>query len=62
MGTVGKNLIRLTCKLTLVQQLPFLYDPGPHITVGECLVPFRGRFRQYMPSKPAKYGIKIWAA
>ncbi|XP_052338608.1 piggyBac transposable element-derived protein 4-like [Oncorhynchus keta] len=30
----------------------------------EQLVPFRGRcpFRQYMPSKPAKYGIKIWVA
>nr|XP_023697146.1 piggyBac transposable element-derived protein 4-like [Paramormyrops kingsleyae] len=27
-------------------------------------MPFRGRcpFRQYIPSKPAKYGIKIWAA
>ncbi|XP_039550046.1 piggyBac transposable element-derived protein 4-like, partial [Pimephales promelas] len=47
-----------------VQRLPFLYNPGPHITVDECLVPFRGRcpFRQYIPSKPAKYGIKIWAA
>ena len=28
------------------------------------LMPFRGLcpFRQYIPSKPAKYGIKIWAA
>ncbi|XP_051982284.1 piggyBac transposable element-derived protein 4-like [Xyrauchen texanus] len=45
-----------------VQRLPFLYNPGPHITVDECLVPFRGccPFRQYIPSKPAKYGIKIW--
>ncbi|CAI5689141.1 piggyBac transposable element-derived protein 4-like [Oreochromis niloticus] len=27
-------------------------------------VPFRGRcpFRQYMPGKPARYGIKIWVA
>ena len=27
-------------------------------------MPFRGhcRFRQYIQSKPAKYGIKIWAA
>ncbi|XP_061878322.1 piggyBac transposable element-derived protein 4-like [Entelurus aequoreus] len=47
-----------------VQQLPLLYNPGPHVTVDECLVAFRGRcpFRQYIPSKPAKYGIKIWAA
>ncbi|XP_034437661.1 piggyBac transposable element-derived protein 4-like, partial [Hippoglossus hippoglossus] len=30
----------------------------------EQLVPFRGQcpFRQYMPSKPAKYGIKSWVA
>ncbi|XP_038128076.1 piggyBac transposable element-derived protein 4-like [Cyprinodon tularosa] len=47
-----------------VQRLPLLYNPGAHVTVDECLVAFRGRcpFRQYMPSKPAKYGIKIWAA
>ncbi len=47
-----------------VQRLPFLYNPVPHITVDECLVPFHDccPFKQYMPSKPAKYGIKIWAA
>ncbi|CAM4728931.1 unnamed protein product [Leuciscus chuanchicus] len=47
-----------------VQRLPLLYNPGPSVTVDECLVPFRGRcpFKQYMPSKPSKYGIKIWAA
>ncbi|CAJ1061412.1 piggyBac transposable element-derived protein 4-like [Xyrichtys novacula] len=44
--------------------LPSLYNPGPEITVDEQLVPFRGRcpFRQYIPSKPAKYGIKTWVA
>ncbi|XP_049323545.1 piggyBac transposable element-derived protein 4-like [Astyanax mexicanus] len=47
-----------------VENLPFVYNPGPEVTVDERLVPFRGRcpFRQYMPSKPGKYGIKIWAA
>lgn len=41
-----------------------MYHPDLNITVDECLVGFRGRctFKQYMPSKPAKYGIKIWAA
>lgn len=36
-----------------------MYNPGPN-----GLVPFRGRcpFRQNIPSKPAKYGINIWAA
>lgn len=40
------------------------YLPGENITVDEQLVPFRGRcpFRQYMPSKPDKYGMKIWWA
>ena len=39
------------------------YTPGPHITVDEQLVCFGGRcpFRQYIPSKPGKYGIKVWA-
>ena len=37
--------------------------PGPHMTVDEQLVCFRRRcrFRQYISSKPGKYGIKIWA-
>ncbi|XP_034094537.1 piggyBac transposable element-derived protein 4-like isoform X2 [Gymnodraco acuticeps] len=32
------------------------------VCVDEQLVPFRGRckFRQYIPSKPAKYRLKIW--
>ncbi|KAM3924560.1 piggyBac transposable element-derived protein 4-like [Leptodactylus fuscus] len=35
---------------------------GENVTVDKQLVAFRGRcpFRQYIPSKPAKYGIKIW--
>ncbi|XP_067088064.1 piggyBac transposable element-derived protein 4-like [Osmerus mordax] len=47
-----------------VQRLPLFYNPGPNVTIDEQLMPFRGRcpFRQYIPSKPAKYGIKIWAA
>ncbi|XP_034065557.1 piggyBac transposable element-derived protein 4-like [Gymnodraco acuticeps] len=47
-----------------VERLPLLYNPGPNVTVDERLVAFRGRcpFKQYMPSKPAKYGLKIWAA
>ena len=38
--------------------------PGAYLTVDEQLVPFRGNcpFIQYMKSKPAKYGIKIWWA
>ena len=39
------------------------YTPEPHMTVDEQLLCFRGSclFRQYIPSKPGKYGIKVWA-
>ena len=39
-----------------------LYTAGPVVTVDEMLAPFRGRvpFRMYIPSKPAKYGLKIF--
>ncbi|XP_054861049.1 piggyBac transposable element-derived protein 4-like [Amphiprion ocellaris] len=45
-------------------RLPEMYVPGPDVTVDERLVPFRRRcpFRQYMPNKPARYGLKIWVA
>ena len=38
------------------------YVPGPTLTVDEQLMPWRGRcaFLQYLPSKPDKYGIKIF--
>jgi hypothetical protein len=44
------------------QRLSMPYIPSEHVTVDETLVPFRGRcsFKQYMPSKPAKYGLKFW--
>ncbi|CAF4464602.1 unnamed protein product [Rotaria sp. Silwood2] len=36
--------------------------PGGSLTVDEQLIPTRGRcnFRQYIPSKPGKYGVKIF--
>ena len=35
-----------------------------NISVDEGMVAFRVRlsFRQYMPAKPTKYGIKVWMA
>lgn len=38
------------------------YKPSENLTIDEQLFPFRGRtrFTQYIPSKPAKYGIKVW--
>lgn len=39
------------------------YTHSPFVTVDEILAGFRGRcsFRQYIPSKPNKYGLKILA-
>lgn len=47
-----------------VYRIRSAYCPGDYITVDEQLLPYRGRtpFTQYIPSKPAKYGIKIWVA
>lgn len=38
------------------------YTPGTNVTIDEMLIPFRGRcsFVQYIPNKPAKYGIKAF--
>lgn len=38
------------------------YTPSPELTVDEQLIATRGRcsFRQYIPSKPGKYGIKVF--
>lgn len=41
----------------------FCYKPTDYLTIDEQLVGYRGNFtfRVYMPSKPAKYGIKVFA-
>ena len=40
------------------------FKPTKNIAVDEGMIGFRGRlsFRQYMPAKPTKYGIKVWMA
>lgn len=44
-------------------RLELLFNPGRDVCVDEQLVPFRGRckFKQYIPTKPARYSLKIWA-
>ncbi|KAM3956969.1 piggyBac transposable element-derived protein 4-like [Aphomia sociella] len=46
-----------------VSNIQKYYKHGEHVTIDEMLLAFRGRcpFRQYLPSKPAKYGLKILA-
>ena len=38
------------------------YTPGRYLSVDEGMIKYKGRvyFRQYMPKKPVKYGIKVW--
>ncbi len=40
-----------------------LIIPSYFLCIDETLYPFRGMcsFRQYIPSKPARYGIKFWS-
>ncbi|CAB4009487.1 Hypothetical predicted protein [Paramuricea clavata] len=39
-----------------------VYVPGKNISIDEGLVKFNGRlsFKQYMPKKPNRFGIKVW--
>lgn len=41
-----------------------LYNNERVMTVDEIMVPYKGRYcniRQYMKSKPVKFGVKVWA-
>ena len=38
------------------------YTPGRDLSIDEAMIKYKGRvfFRQYMPKKPVKWGIKVW--
>ncbi|XP_062583974.1 piggyBac transposable element-derived protein 4-like [Saccostrea cucullata] len=40
-----------------------MYVPYGNATVDESMIKFKGRlsFRQYLPAKPVKWGVKVWA-
>ena len=48
---------------SFVDKCQALYTPSPYVCIDETLVGFRGRcpFRVYIPSKPDRYGLKIWS-
>lgn len=62
-GTQDKLQPIKNCFTTWNKHLQDAYIPSESMTVDEQLVTFRGRcpFRQYIKSKPGRYGIKIWA-
>lgn len=47
---------------SLAKTFQELYEVDGHATVDESMVKFKGRlgFRQYLPLKPIKWGIKVW--
>ena len=47
----------------LVKNFKDTYIPNEHVTVDKSMVKFKGRlaFRQYLPSKPTKWGVKVWS-
>ena len=50
------------CLGTLNQAYPKFYNPSEHLAVDEVILKFQGRviFRQYIPKKRKRYGIKIY--
>lgn len=47
----------------MVQSFKSFFTPSEYCTLDEQLVAFRGKcpFRMYIPKKPARYGIKVYA-
>ena len=41
-----------------------VYDPSKNMSINEGMIAYKGHlsFRQFMPGKPTKYGIKVWMA
>lgn len=46
----------------LISKWQALYQPKREVSVDETLVPYKGRTKilQYIPSKPHKWGLKVW--
>ena len=46
----------------LVKNWQKLYKPKREVSIDETLVPYKGRTKilQYIPSKPHKWGLKVW--
>ena len=46
----------------LVPKLKENYNPSKNLSVDEAMIGFKGRlsFKQYMPMKPTRFGIKVW--
>ena len=47
---------------SMLRNAQHCYSPKKNISIDEGMIAFKGRlsFRQYLPAKPTKYGIKVW--
>ena len=57
-------LYKISTFMSMVnEKMVALYVPKRQVAVDEMMVPFKVRlsFKQYMPAKPTKWGIKMWA-
>ena len=65
-GQKGYDPLYKVRPLILLTQQTFAenYIPSEKITVDEAMIKFKGRCEilQYLPAKPTKWGIKVWAA
>ena len=45
------------------EQFAAVCPPGKHVSIDEVIIAFKGRssLKQYLPMKPIKRGIKVWA-
>ena len=46
----------------LNKKFPYNFIPNENATIDESMIKFKGRlsFRQYLPAKPTKWGVKLW--
>ncbi|XP_038124351.1 piggyBac transposable element-derived protein 4-like [Cyprinodon tularosa] len=46
----------------LLDRFQALYEVDGNVSVDESMIKFKGRlsFRQYLPMKPTKWGVKVW--
>ena len=46
----------------ILRQVEDNYVPYQDLSIDEAMIAFRGHlsFRQYLPAKPTKYGVKVW--
>ncbi|KAK2190175.1 hypothetical protein NP493_87g02016 [Ridgeia piscesae] len=59
----GDKLIKIRWFVDFLNdQFQAVYVPYGKYTVDESMVKFKGRleFRQYLPAKPTKWGVKVW--